>query len=56
MQMAGETSDVIKLHDDTIADKLSEMKIFYRHRLLNLEHRNMALEQELAKYTQKTEE
>lgn len=48
--MAGEASDILRLHDDTLADKLSVTKIFYRNRLVLLEGKNNELEKELSKY------
>ena len=50
MQMSGEANDIINLHDDTVADKLSKMKIFYRDRLQTLESRNKELTERLARY------
>ena len=55
-EMAGEASDILRLHDDTVGDQLSAMKIFYRDRLFDLENKIKALEEELAQYRPKPEQ
>ena len=42
--MSGKANEIIKLHDDEAAGKLSKMKIFYRDQFQNLENRNKVLE------------
>lgn len=48
-EILGRANEIVKLHDDNVADKLSAMKIFFVSRLEDLEARNKVLRRELAK-------